>query len=451
MEEQNKINIYKGGWHLSNYVIFTENPSNKEEILGVNLLFGLCFKLTKQEFYLLFKLSEIEKESPILKKFIKYRIIVDFNEYDFINSLNREKSLFSDTLTVVICPTMDCNFRCTYCFESHRQGKMSLEVQNDILKLLDKIIENRKIKKIKIIWFGGEPLLAIDIIESFSQKLINLSKEKKINYKASIITNGYLLNQKMIEIFDKSKISHIQITLDGINETHNYTRHLINNGPTFNKIINNLKTIKFKGLINIRHNVHKDNWQEINNLQSLINDIKKNTGNNLVYYFAEVTYNENILNEKNKLINIIPKFNYGKLSLLYDNDSDLLEFKKRYCGAQDLNFIVIDELGNLFKCEGDNLANDKMSFGTVKNWDPCNPILSAKRPKNIICYINTLITLDDEECKNCFWLPICAGGCPNLRLLNKKSCTPYKNVPDEYILKVFEKYYNKKKIYEAIN
>ena len=89
---------------------------------------------------------------------------------------------------------------CPYCFEKHRRKKMSKKVQNDILNFIERTIRFTKVDKIYITWFGGEPLLAYDVIDSLSQRMIELANKWKIQYSASIVTNGFLLTQKIVDM-----------------------------------------------------------------------------------------------------------------------------------------------------------------------------------------------------------------------------------------------------------
>ena len=414
-------------WHLSKYNLFAKIP-NSEQIGCVNLLTGTYALLSYEDTLKLYSGEDIEK-------FIQLGFIVNYNETDGLQFLSRKSCKSSNILSLTICPTLNCNFNCPYCFEKHRRKKMSKKVQNDILNFIERTIRFTKVDKIYITWFGGEPLLAYDVIDSLSQRMIELANKWKIQYSASIVTNGFLLTQKIVDMLYKNKVMSYQITLDGTKKTHDKTRHLIGNKPTFDKIINNLKNIKINGNINIRHNLCNNNIEEVEELKKIINEISKISGNKLNYYTAFATNNE-IAMENNEQVEFLDAEEYNN----YEIDKKIRKispYSGSYCGAQTINFIVIDELGNLYKCWED-AGKIKHSYGKIERWNINNPIPTADNPQILIDYINTAGAFKDEECQNCIWLPICQGGCPQRRLFYNKQCVPYKDNPDDFVIKYLE-------------
>lgn len=70
---------------------------------------------------------------------------------------------------IIIAPTLECNAHCFYCFENgFKKGKMSIETAD---RLVDYLQEHWNGEKLGITWFGGEPLLAADIIDRIIDKL----------------------------------------------------------------------------------------------------------------------------------------------------------------------------------------------------------------------------------------------------------------------------------------
>ena len=147
-----------------------------------------------------------------------------------------------NVLGITILPTGKCNFRCEYCYESFHDGKMQQYVQDAIINFIRrKIIYH---SGVSISWFGGEPLLVLDIINYISRKVIAICDSLHRTYFASITTNGYLLTADVMKDLIKDRIFLYQITLDGTSEIHDKYRHLANGAPTFKRIESNLLAIK---------------------------------------------------------------------------------------------------------------------------------------------------------------------------------------------------------------
>ena len=104
-----------------------------------------------------------------------------------------------------------------------------------------------------------------------------------------------------------------------------------------------------------------------------------------------------------------------------------------YCGAHSIWSVGIDERGNLQKC-WEAVDKPAISFGTAHDWDPADPLATAANPDNLTMYLNTACPLPDEECRECVWLPSCAGGCPHKRLFDGRQCVFFKDDPERYVL-----------------
>ena len=81
-----------------------------------------------------------------------------------------------------------------------------------------------------IAWYGGEPLLALEIIEEITKIAI---LEFGDDFSASMVTNGYLLSEDVAKRLETLKIESIQVTIDGPPEMHNRMRKLPNGDDTF--------------------------------------------------------------------------------------------------------------------------------------------------------------------------------------------------------------------------
>ena len=206
------------------------------------------------------------------------------DEYQLATGDKVIKDIKNNYLDLIIMPTEKCNFRCVYCYENFEKPKMSKEVQNAIIQFVNKELPRHK--GLSVGWFGGEPLLATDVVASLSEAFIELCKKHKKPYRASMTTNGYLLNLETFKKMLHYKINHFQITIDGDKSIHDTQRILVNKKGTFDTIINNLNEIKNNSqsklwTISLRTNVTTN---VIKNIDQFKKDIISNFSNDSRFY-----------------------------------------------------------------------------------------------------------------------------------------------------------------------
>lgn len=424
----------EAGWHLSRYNLFAPIPGTKNVAIA-NLFKGTCGAYSALDLFLLSELETLDAEHPILNRFRERGLIVNFDERAALNAMGRMGCAVGG-VGLTICPTMGCNFDCPYCFENHKMGKMSQKTQDDVVALAERMLAVSQKKALSITWFGGEPLLAPDVIEALSGRLMALCDEKGAEYSAGIITNGYLLTQENADLLAKCKVKSAQITLDGVGEAHDKTRHLAGGGATFHRITDNLRQGKIDFRVNIRHNVHAENFGEVEVLKTFVETLAEESGNKLIYYPAIVSSNH-ASDDRGCGVGLLCTTDASEIGIRLDAK----RFEPghgQYCMAHRLMSVGIDEKGNLQKCWED-VDKPEHSFGTAERWDPKNPIATADCPDNLMRYINTALPNFDEECDKCVWLPTCAGGCPNKRLYYQKLCLPFKDEPEKYVLALYDR------------
>ena len=432
MEQQEVENLNK--WHLSKYNIFSTEETEDKKLPCVNLFRGTYSELDIEDIKRLYHLEEIKDIEKELQGFIRQGIIVKFNEFNYLQTQTITDFVSHGHLGITIVTTLKCNFNCPYCFETHNGEKITPDLQEKIFQLIIKMLKASNSRSLYVTWYGGEPLLAIDVIQNLSKKIIEYTTENKINYNAGIVTNGYLLDQEKINILEENKIRKIQITFDGLKENHDKTRCLINGSPTFDKIIDNLYNIKFNGLINIRYNTHKNNEKDSEELEKIISKIKLKTKNNISYYKAPII--DNAPEKRKNQVDFLNELKFSEIEA-ERYASDISRYKTYFCSAQKLFPIVIGNDGNLYKCWED-VWDKKRSFGEVDNWDPYNPINSAINLDSLLIYFKNISIFNDEECKQCVWLPLCAGNCPSKKIYHNMKCISFKNNPNYFIQKVKE-------------
>lgn len=138
-------------------------------------------------------------------------------------SLQRENKKFGfKNLTLAL--TMKCNLDCDYCWQHH--GLVPDMEKTTIDSWLDFFLDKQNNLPNKILYYGGEPLLRMDLIEYSSQRMKRLCKERNLpEIKQHIFTNATLLTDDNLDILQREKIFLI-LSIDGnpqVNSEHRHT------------------------------------------------------------------------------------------------------------------------------------------------------------------------------------------------------------------------------------
>jgi len=177
-------------------------------------------------------------------------------------------------LSLYILPTEQCNFRCKYCYETFPDLKMPKSIQDGIIRYVARNISKYKVLHVE--WFGGGPLLALDVIEYISNVLLEICKKNGVVYYAAMTTNAYLLDLECFRRLKRCRVLSYQITADGVKQTHDNQRALASGAGTYDRIMRNLTQIQqnIKTLcldITIRVNISKAVYSQFLNLQTNLN------------------------------------------------------------------------------------------------------------------------------------------------------------------------------------
>lgn len=348
-------------------------------------------------------------------------------EYDEFNKIcfESKKDSYGDSpeLSFVIAPTLMCNLHCEYCFEKNTHTTvMDGETQKAVVKyILSKITNNTK--KIKVSWFGGEPLLTLDVVRNISRLLSTKLQNKKIDYVPFLITNGTLLNNENCKIlYEDCNLRNIQITIDGESQTYCKTKKATS--KQYQELIDNIVNGSKYFNISIRLNVTKENFDELKNIAKYLSNLC-DSKNKIKFYLARVVDYSNTMEGKCLTLNEYLEKKLEFDSYMKKNISDIYEFeipkyRKNYCGALRHNNVVIGPKGELYKCEH-LIGEENETIGTVFNGINFND-----------SYIKFIQNDFKEECKECILFPKCLGGCPIQRCSLPK--TEYCHINLQYLL-----------------
>lgn len=125
--------------------------------------------------------------------------------------------------------TEKCNLGCPYCYVANQDKFMTPEVFDnawpEFIKLVDRSRSHAQ-GKFHITFFGGEPLLNMDLIKHATHKVRNDSFYSHRLHALSIISNMTLINDEIADWLEENQVG-ISWSFDGISS--NETRPVIKN------------------------------------------------------------------------------------------------------------------------------------------------------------------------------------------------------------------------------
>ncbi len=340
----------------------------------------------------------------------KFLIPKQLDEIKLLKTKNQANRFGGHGLTLIIAPTLRCNFACEYCYVDRNANNMSLEVRSRIGWFFEnKLPENTGTR---IVWTGGDPSLAMDVVEDLSLRFIAACERKNCGYGADLITNGYLLNEKMRRHLKNSRITNVQISLDGSREFHNATRCLPSRKPTYDKILHNVEETCDEFKVYLRINVDARNCAAI---PELLDDLmNRGLAGRVSVYFAHVDdVNENSAPYHASCLTPeqFAAIEASLVRLALENGFSLggrvlTRPVRTFCGANSQHYYVIDPSGNLLKCYHDLGQAEKYGIGKLD----VNGSEIVTNPYNLLKWLGW-DPFEIPECRNCKVLPLCMGGC----------------------------------------
>ncbi|MDF2925554.1 MAG: radical protein [Paenibacillaceae bacterium] len=310
---------------------------------------------------------------------------------------------------LTIATTLQCNFRCHYCYEMQEDKYLEGEEEQRLINLVERELDGKK--SFSVNWYGGEPLLNKDLITRLSKEFIRICEEKDVAYSAGMISNGYLLSRDIaLEMVESNRVRHVQVTLDGGPESHNKSRVLVGGQGTFDKIINNIIDVHEIIKVNIRVNVTKQNKDNIGTLFKILMDSGLN--NKVGLYLAPVTASTEVCQSISDNCLATKEFAEWEMELFEYADSLGFEIGNGYprnrggniCQAVNNNGFVVDADGDLYKCWHE-VGNKIKKVGSIEK--------GITNKDNFFRWMNWELP---EKCNDCSILPLCNGRCPDMSL-----------------------------------
>lgn len=398
------------------FIKYVHKLSVDDGILLYNILTHELLFLDNNEKYLIDSVESSVSDYLIKNWFLVPR---DFNDIEFIEQVETITSMIKNIYTApkirtfTVLPTTDCNARCFYCFESGcKHIYMKEKTAQDVAQY---IIDNKADGKIRIRWFGGEPLCNTKVIDIICNELIS----NKVDFDSTMVSNSYLFDENLVKHAKENwRLKMVQVTLDGTEDVYNKVKSYIYKDVTspYKRVLNNIEYLLKAGIIaKIRLNMDMHNYDDLYTLTQQLLERFSEYDNFCIYPHTlyldsceEVTQQteQDIINlEKicNRLYDIIKSNNKHKKSepLLLKNR------RMTHCIADSDDAIVILPNGNLGKCEHfmddhfiGSIYSKKIDYNMLNNfkkmvlvWEKCNDC--DLRP---MCYHSNECTNRDRLC-----------------------------------------------------
>lgn len=212
----------------------------------------------------LFSFQQIKDDPELLALFEEYFLVPEGkDEAAFFQSLYQLMRTFAKKkgfTGYTILPTTGCNARCIYCYEEGRP-RVSMD-SGTVNRVIRYILETRrKDAAIHLSWFGGEPLLRPDVIDTVCRAM----GEEGVDFKSSIVTNGSLIDDGLLERMTREwRLKKAQVSMDCAEEEYIARKSYARYENTYWKVIGNIEKLARRGItVVVRCNVDEGNVEQI--------------------------------------------------------------------------------------------------------------------------------------------------------------------------------------------
>jgi uncharacterized protein len=353
--------------------------------------------------------------------------------------LERKRSQF----LITILPTFACNLGCEYCFVGKKHGIMAPDIREHLVSFVKEHIHAHSVPSMSVDWFGGEPLLAKEVIRGLSAEFIKICGDSGVPYRAQVITNGTVLDKRVADLLENAKVDRLQITLDGPMNVHDLRRpYKDGRKSSFSSIIASLPAVIGRFVVRLRINVDGRNADSVWELLELFVErgwIGKNT--RFFPYLARISPFTDACSGVADLVCSMEAFyriQFRWMQRLEElgvsvASQGLYQFpepKLYNCGAVGANGFVFTPEGEIHKC-GLTVDDSRGAVGNLKD----KQVLRHSSLQKWSDYS----PFHNSVCRSCEFLPTCLGGCPRNQMESrtvqlKENCTYHMKYEKQVLL-----------------
>lgn len=431
---------------------FTKSIEINDDTCAIfNTLVMKVLFVTKDEWYQIQSNGFQRKEDELLLK--DCGIIVESEAQDEM-AFNRLRTAVINhsrkPRILYLILTTNCNLNCKYCFVENNPYNTSQRQVMDrktCITAIDKFLYEikDKYKESQIIFYGGEPLVNVELLK----EAIKYIRDRSHDLKITVLTNGTLLTQEIC-LFLKQYTVGIGLSLDGPKEINDKNRIFRNSqNSVYDTLEEKIRILnEIHGPYCISATVTQD---VIDNKDSVLYDFKKLGVENIFWNLFHFSHSSaNAIQFYEDMTNFILS-SYDLLESEGIKEGRIIEqlnlfsegiFKFQSCGAVGLNQITVQPNGDVCICQGEQRVQDKVCGNILK--DSVSEILNNP---NITSWLE-YYTVNRPECKQCEALFVCGGGCPlqalalsgDQSVLDGATCIFYKQFVVWLVKRFYAKY-----------
>jgi uncharacterized protein len=352
-------------------------------------------------------LDNIDNEEKYLLK--KKNFICDYalQEELIMLRLNRIKRYGNHYARLTIMPTLNCNFKCWYCYESHIESKMDATIKKSVILFAEKLLKKNKLLFFELGWFGGEPLLFFDdVMFPIANSIKKLCANENVRFGNQITTNGYLITKEMIKKFNQIHLNSFQITLDGSEKYHNKSRFSIDDRKTYDTIVANITSL-CEGIDNVRIALRINySPKNLNSISEIATSFPPSMRHKIfispqIIWQYKDEVNE-ITDEVFRQLKVFQEQGYQVEQTYLPSNSGI------GCYVENMLQYVINYDGKIFKC-------------TARDFDSKNSIGELNQDGEFVFnsnYYKYFVSsfFENPTCEKCEVLPSCTGMCLQKRI-----------------------------------
>lgn len=307
-----------------------------------------------------------------------------------------------------------CNMNCRYCFAAQgdfgmQPGLMELEVAKRAVDFL--IAHSAGRRHLEIDFFGGEPLLAADMLRQLVKYCRSLEATHGKEFAFTLTTNGLLLNKDIIDWVIDNNIGVI-LSLDGRPEVHDHYRPLKNGSGSYEAVLPKIKAMVEANPVScyVRGTFTRQNLDFAEDCRHLFqlgfNSISLEPAVGPDNGFAiQKDDLPRVIEEYDRLVDILAEYEAsGRKVHFYHFNLDMQKgpcLAKRLtgCGA-GVEYLTVTPQGDLYPCH-QLVGEEGFWMGNVSGGQP-DPDIKQRFSQ---CQVH------DKECAWCWARYYCGGGC----------------------------------------